>query len=438
MPRRLMMMCLCLCLVSPSSFAGEPINIAVEIDELATLFNQMYGPGGLVVQSMAVLASGDTHSAHFNSSFQSEFTQFSTALTSQLTLIPLPSPASGFTYEFDSSLGVFTRSTQSFGPILAERAETLGQGRFSFGVTFQNFRFDTIDGMDMSNLPAVFTHDGFELRGGREDVVTTVNSFDVTVNQFTGFFSYGLTDRLDVSLAIPVVSNDMKVVSSAQVARIGTDDQEIHFFRESDDSIGERRIFTAFGSASGLGDITVRLKGNVVRGTMALGLDLRIPTGNEKDLLGTGAAAAKPFLVLSSSHAAFSPHLNLGYQWNGSSTLAGDPAAGVSRDLPDHGFFTVGADMGVGKRLTLALDVLGQYLLDAPRVRLVDFHALDGTSVFPNLQFVNEDYLILSGAVGFKFNVVADMLVDFNLLFNLNDNGMRDKITPLIGIEYGF
>jgi hypothetical protein len=67
-----------------------------------------------------------------------------------------------------------------------------------------------------------------------------------------------------------------------------------------------------------------------------------------------------------------------------------------------------------------------------------DFHALDGTSVFPSVQFANEDYLILSGAVGFKVNVVADMLVDFNLLFNLNDAGMRDKITPLIGIEYGF
>ncbi len=176
----------------------------------------------------------------------------------------------------------------------------------------------------------------------------------------------------------------------------------------------------------------------MVRGIMALGLDVRIPTGNEKDLLGTGAPGAKPFLVLSSSHAAFSPHLNLGYQWNGSSTLAGDPTAGVAEDLPDHGFFTVGADMGVGARFTLALDVLGQYLLDAPRMSRADFHALDGTSVFPSVQFANEDYLILSGAVGFKVNIVADMLVDFNLLFNLNDAGMRDKITPLIGIEYGF
>ena len=38
--------------------------------------------------------------------------------------VPLPSPGGGFTYQFDSSLGVFQRTTQSFGPILADRAET--------------------------------------------------------------------------------------------------------------------------------------------------------------------------------------------------------------------------------------------------------------------------------------------------------------------------
>jgi len=30
------------------------------------------------------------------------------------------------------------------------------------------------------------------------------------------------------------------------------------------------------------------------------------------------------------------------------------------------------------------------------------------------------------------------LLVDFNLLFKLDDGGLRDKVTPLIGIEYTF
>ena len=70
-----------------------------------------------------------TTAAHFNSAFQSDFRLVNIALTSQLTAVPLPSPASGFTYKFDSATGTFVRSTTSFGPILSDRAETIGRGR---------------------------------------------------------------------------------------------------------------------------------------------------------------------------------------------------------------------------------------------------------------------------------------------------------------------
>ena len=37
-----------------------------------------------------------------------------------MTSLPLPSPASGFTYRFDDATGTFIRSTRSFGPILSD------------------------------------------------------------------------------------------------------------------------------------------------------------------------------------------------------------------------------------------------------------------------------------------------------------------------------
>jgi hypothetical protein len=417
--------------------AQDPFNVAVPVDQLSTIFTQIYGPEGLIVDSNTVLPTGQTHSAHFNSAFQSEFTQFGVALTSQLASVPLPSPASGFTYEFDSELGVFQRTSQSFGPILAERAETIGGGRFSFGFTFQNFTFDTIEDLDIDSIPAVFTHDNAELRGGREDVVTTMNSVDARVNQFTAFISYGLSDRIDLSLAIPMVSTDITVVSAATVRRIGTTNPETHFFRELDDSVGEARTFTAFGSASGIGDLTLRLKGHMA-GPLAFGLDVRLPTGVEEDLLGVGAAGVRPFVVLSRSGKAFSPHFNAGYQWNGSSVLGGNPATGESGDLPDHVTYVVGADFGVSSRFTFVLDVLGTYLIDAPRLKKTTFQALDGRTTFPNVTFESDSYNLLSGAAGFKLNVVENLLVDVNLLFNLDNNGLRDKITPLVGFEYAF
>ena len=104
--------------------------------KLATLFEDVFGPTGLVVNSEAVLPDGTTHSAHFNSAFQSNFTQFNVALVSQLTALPLPSPASGFTYAFDAATGTFRRTTRSFGPILSDRAETVGRGHLSVGFNY--------------------------------------------------------------------------------------------------------------------------------------------------------------------------------------------------------------------------------------------------------------------------------------------------------------
>ena len=98
------------------------------VPTLSKVFHDLFGPNGLVVDSEAVLPDGSTHSAHFNSAFQSNFTQFNVALASQLTSLPLPSPASGFTYRFDSTTGTFVRTSQSFGPILSDRAETMSRG----------------------------------------------------------------------------------------------------------------------------------------------------------------------------------------------------------------------------------------------------------------------------------------------------------------------
>jgi len=420
--------------------AQDPFNVAVPVDKLSALLTTLYGPGGLVVDSRTQLPSGATHSAHFNSAFQSGFTQFNVALATQLASAPLPSPASGFTYEFDPDLGVFNRSTVSFGPIFTERAETIGSKQFSTGLTFQQFRFDTIEGVDLEHVPAVFTHDGFEQGGGRGDLVTTTNAIDARVSQLVAFLTYGLTDSLDVSLAVPLVSTDLTVVSDSVVRRIGTTNPETHFFNTSSDEIGDRRIFTAFGSASGIGDLTLRLKQTVKRsgwGAMALALDVRLPTGDEEQLLGSGAPGIKPFLIWSNSYGIVSPHVNAGYEWNGSSILAGNPETGESGELADRALLAFGADLGVSSRFTLAFDILGQWFIDTPQLVTQDFVAQNG-EVFPDITFRHATFSEWSGAIGFKLNVVRELLIDANVLFSLNDSGLRTKITPMLGIEYAF
>ena len=432
---------LALCGTAGPASAQEPINVAVQVTQLWRIFKDLYGPSGLVVNSNVPLPSGATHSSHFNSGFESEFSQFGTALTSQIVSLPLPPPASGFTYEFDPGLGVFQRSTTSFGPILSERAETIGARRVSIGFAYQRLSFDSIEGVDLSNIPAVFTHDDAQLLGGREDVVTTVNSIDAEVSRTAMFVSYGVTNRLDVSIAVPFVTADLVVTSDATIQRLGTTNPETHFFRSFEDDIGTRRRFTAFGHASGLGDVTVRMKQTVKKGAkqgVALGLDLRLPTGDERNLLGTGAPGVNPFVAWSANYGALSPHLNGGYQWNGDSILGGEPGSGEAKDLPDLATYTAGAVIEVHPRVTAAVDLIGRYIIDSPRLRLEDFHALDNRSVFPNITFTSGSFNEISAAAGLKINFFGRLLVDLNLLVPLNSEGLRDKISPLVGLEYAF
>jgi hypothetical protein len=37
-----------------------------------------------------------------------------------------------------------------------------------------------------------------------------------------------------------------------------------------------------------------------------------------------------------------------------------------------------------------------------------------------------------------KVNAGGKLLLDFNVLFKLDDSGLRDKVTPLVGFEYSF
>ena len=414
-------------------------------DQLAFLIPNLYGPQGLKVESKALLPSGETHSAHFNSAFQAEFTQFNISLASQLAAVPLPSPASGFTYSLDSSLGVMKRSTQSFGPIYTERADTIGKNKFSLGINYQRFTFDTIEGVSLGAVPAVFTHDGAPTApplNGRSDVVATMNSIGISVDQATVLFSFGILDRLDISLAVPIVRVDMTVVSDATIHRIGTaSSPATHFYTDASGGFGTTKTFTQSGSASGIGDLVVRLKGNAIKSGhagLALGADVRIPTGDELKLLGSGAASVKPFLAFSVAAGRAAPHVNLGYSWNGKSVLAGNVLTGEKKSLPNELVWAAGLDWGVFERLTVALDVLGRRVIDSPRLQSTTFTSIDGVTTLPDIKFGTGSFDVVNGAVGIKMNPWGKLLFDLNVLFKLNNAGLRDKITPFFGLEYSF
>ena len=436
---------LCFVLAGTARIATAQTTVQATSPNLAEMLQNIYGPHGLVVDSEAVLPDGSTHSAHFNGAFQSEFGRVNVALVQQLGALPIPSPASGFTYSFDDTTGTFIRSTQSFGPILADRAETIGRGRFAYGMALQQFSFGTFDGLRLSHIPGVFTHDDFELGGGRTDVITTDNSIAASVTQTTLSLTYGATEHLDLSIGVPIVNTSLSIASNATIHRLGTDSNPaIHFFRDSDapGTYGNERTFVSQGSASGLGDVILRAKETLFKKSsagLAVGVEARLPTGQEENLLGSGALGIKVFSAASAIYGHVAPHVNVGYQWNGSSLLAGDVAAGVKGDLPNELTYVFGADVGVEKRLSIAFDLLGRYSSDAQRLSSSTFTAnVTPPQTFQDIAFSVGSLNVVSGAFGLKANVAGTLLATFNLEFKLNDAGLRTKVTPLVGLEYGF
>jgi len=75
-----------------------------------------------------------SHEPHFLASSLQGLDSLNTSLASSLGFLSLNSSSSSFT--FDIERGVPVRSTDSLGPLLAERAPTLGKGKLDLAMTY--------------------------------------------------------------------------------------------------------------------------------------------------------------------------------------------------------------------------------------------------------------------------------------------------------------
>lgn len=429
----------------------------------------LFGPEGLTLANSPQFP----HYAHFIGSAQETLNQgVGTAIATQLAIQPIISPSSGFTYSYDSAAGVFTRSTSSFGPIYTERADTIGRGKVSFGISYQRFRFSSLDGTNLHKIPAVFSHIPGTGPGGADepyeaDVIQTVNNLDLNMDQTVFYGTVGITNHFDVSIAVPIGSVRFGATSEDTIIRVsgptftttpgGTPIANPHEFPNGTLT----NTYSATGTAFGIGDITLRAKDTIFQSeglSIAAAVDVRAPSGDARKFLGSGAVGVKPFIAVSMGKR-FSPHLNLGYEWNGNSVLAGNitgttvgeinevatiqngPA--TSARLPSQIFYSAGADYGILSRLTLDVDYLGQLLLNTPRVfestiTTANIPGGTGALTLPTITAGKDTVGLNSGAVGFKYNLAGQILITADVLFRLDNKGLRQDVTPLIAMSYAF
>ena len=171
---------------------------------------------------------------------------------------------------------------------------------------------------------------------------------------------------------------------------------------------------------------------------MAVGLDLRLPTGDAYNFLGSGTWGIRPFVIYSYS-ARVSPHASAGFEGNGNSVLAGDVTTQpvTKAHLPDVFTYSAGADASVLRWLGLSADYIGTSLLNASRIEnstFTDFDGNDHQNVNTFVSTVNQSNI----SVGAKIRPIARLLITGNVLFRLNDAGLHFKPSPLIGVSYTF
>ena len=422
-----------------------------------------------------------SHAAHFSPLSINDPTNpaveivqaFNTQMVLQLSTFPLGSSSGGFTYTFDPAVGTFSRASRSFGPAFAERAVTAGRGRFSAGINYQHLRFDSFEGRDLddgsvrfylrhqeccstvgppvpptfgvANQPNNTRLDPF-FEG---DVIETALALEARSDTFVLFANYGVTDRLDLGAAIPIVRVELDAALEATILRLATLTTPIHAF-ESGNLAASQRTFRAAGTATGLGDIVVRSKYRVAgtpAAAIAAAVDLRLPTGDEDNLLGAGAQA-KVYFIASSSNERWGQHVNVGYTFAGGELGAVSPLAAGGRigEVPDEFNYTGGVEFVAESRLTIVGDLVGRVLRNAGRLepQLKRFEFLAGGA--PPAQFVEFDEFspregslnLLLGTVGVKFNPRGNLLLSANVLFPLTKSGLRSRLGTVIGVDYAF
>src|SRR5207249_2574016 len=126
-------------------------------------------------------------------------------------------------FAFDPALGTFVNTTGTLGPLFAERAPSLGRGKFDLSVSATFFEYDEFEGRNLSHFNVDFLHDpdaippndvrtDFEL-----DIIRATMDINIDVQIYSVALTYGITDRLDVGALLPLVHVDMDVVSHARI-----------------------------------------------------------------------------------------------------------------------------------------------------------------------------------------------------------------------------
>jgi hypothetical protein len=348
---------------------------------------------------------------------------------SQIGSAPSPSPSAGYvvtvhggkaTVAFTGgaiSVGetqkTYTTGSRDAGPLFSDIPQTLDRWNLYLGVSFQDMNFTKIGGEPIGALPfSLAATDNYFLNKGTGNTGWQ-GSFPVTGNAslkiYTSniYLAFGLPGRIELSTVIPIIQASFgfntSCVSSGSLTFLGTSYCSNYAYTNVQNDTTRNPTtgwyeYWVYGpattlanplSAGRLGDVTVSSKWNFfikklraqdgserANQGMALGVEYRMPTGDPLNFQGSGAIGIRPSLTYGYNGALkghLSPHINVGFQYNGKSINDIRDTANYSSStgytysnvltpskLPNVLIGSAGVDLALKNWINIDADVLGR------------------------------------------------------------------------------
>ncbi len=396
---------------------------------LVDLLPSLYGGDGVK------LASGTpfNHAAHFTGSSLSTLAKLVEDI--ETAQGPGISANSGLSFVFDPVLDDFVSSPDTIsGSAYVVNPNTIGAGRLNLGWAYSHARYRELNGRSLGNLQVDLKHSDVDNSGGSDtpciggppgqcyafekDVVRLNIQLDLLIETSLLFGSYGITDDWDIGIVIPVHRTRMQAVSIAEVVENPTKRffaGTLHRFGADSDS-----PFSGLrGSKTGLGDIQLNSKyflGKYADAEFAIAGSLRLPTGDEKNFQGVRGIGGNATFVAGKNFdfggSALNSHANVSYAVNANARKQHFLRYAVGGTyLPETDSGKLLSGFGV------SLDFLGEHAV---------VHRRDSRNDSFNL------------SLGLVWNGPNDVMLFYNALVPLDDNGIRPDVIHFLGFQIKF
>jgi len=404
--------------------------------DLAGQIETLFGQVG--IEGVNIDSKGIPHNAHFGSESFKTFSLLVKNLSATAADFPAVSTVPGLTYRLDPKLEVFVPASENLGPVFVERASTLGGGKFDIGFSYVFVDFDKLDGRDLDHLsfrglqhndccahPPENSQGVPPFENDTADVFFDKFTLQSHVFAFTG--TYGVTDKWDINLLVPVVYTRLDISAHAHI----NNNSGVHTFTSTATTDESRSVSD---DKVGIGDLQLRTKYHFLESNgfdMGGGLSLRVETGNEDNFQGIGDTTLTPFAAVSQKLGSFDLHASSGIEID----FANSDRSRVR--------YAAGATAEFFQGAALLVDVIGSSNLQSERlsVDVPQFINKSGTSEFPNgakrfSQDVSTD--IVDVVPGVKFALGENVIGFVEFFVPINDDGLRTHFTPAGGIQATF